>query len=253
MNEQRKSIGPEGDDGPPAWIVSFTDMVTLLLAFFVLLQAFSHIQDPELFFIGRDSFRRAIAGLGLPNLLLGKPEKARFDERKRKHPTDEAKRKIPKNRVLDAEDEKIRMTFKELRQSMETQSFDTPDRLLDKRVTPIAFGPVQTNLDASGRAYLKDLARDLWGQLGLGPRIKVHVIGFASDASSPRSQWLLSARRAQAVREYLSEQVGIERTDGNGACEFFSWGAGKGGKWREQFGHLPDQSCIVIIVTAEGE
>ena len=39
---------PKQDKGNsvPAWIVSFSDMVTLLLAFFVLLQSFAKVQDP---------------------------------------------------------------------------------------------------------------------------------------------------------------------------------------------------------------
>jgi chemotaxis protein MotB len=38
----------EEPEGTPAWIVSFADLITLLLAFFVLLQSFAKEQDPEL-------------------------------------------------------------------------------------------------------------------------------------------------------------------------------------------------------------
>ena len=60
----------EEAEGAPAWIVSFADMITLLLAFFVLLQSFAQEQDPELFHQGQGSFRRSISGFGIPDLLL---------------------------------------------------------------------------------------------------------------------------------------------------------------------------------------
>ena len=43
----KKKRQEESNDGIPAWIVSFSDMVTLLLAFFVMLQAFAKPKQPE--------------------------------------------------------------------------------------------------------------------------------------------------------------------------------------------------------------
>ncbi|GAH48610.1 unnamed protein product, partial [marine sediment metagenome] len=82
----------------PGWIVSFSDMITLLLAFFVLLQAFAHTQDPELFYLGQGSFRRAIAGLGMPNLFLGRRQGPEFYYRKHKHSTEEDIEQIIRSR-----------------------------------------------------------------------------------------------------------------------------------------------------------
>ncbi len=253
MIEPRRSTSDEGENAnaAPAWIVSFTDMITLLLSFFVMLQAFAHMQDPELFFIGRDSFRRAIAGLGLPNFLLGRPDKPRFEYRKRKHATDEAKDRRYKRRVISPEDQKIRQSFLELRRSVDIQSFNITASPLDSRFTPITFAPLEAELNAVAKQYLSYLARDLAGQLGGRSGINVYIIGMAADATTSKSQWVLSARRAAAVQEFLSRQIGTVHKTSLKGWRFSSWGAGAGGKWREQFGSIPEKSFIAVIVTGE--
>ena len=251
MIEPRRPVSEEGDAGPPAWIVSFTDMVTLLLSFFILLQAFSHLQDPELFFIGRDSFRRAIAGLGLPSFLLGRPDRPRFEFRKRKHATDEVEYRFPKSRVISPEDQKIRQSFMELRRSVDIQSFDITASPLDNRFTPITFEPSKAELDAVGKKYLSYLARDLVGQLGGRSAVNVYVIGMAADVPASKSQWVLSAHRAAVVQDFLSMQIRAFHNAPLKDWRFSSWGAGTGGKWREQFGSIPERSFIAVIVTGE--
>jgi len=104
MKDKQKTSQEEADQETPAWIVSFTDMITLLLAFFIMLQTLAVLQDPELFHVGRDSFKRAIAGLGIPDWLFGKPERPRFDYHKRKHTSSDATYDIPRNRLIDEED-----------------------------------------------------------------------------------------------------------------------------------------------------
>jgi len=249
MKNMRKAPRVDVDEGPPAWIVSFSDMITLLLAFFVLLQAFAHVQDPELFFIGRDSFRRAIAGMGVPDLLFGKQERARFEHRKPKYTTEEAEEKIPKNRVLDAEDERIRQAFARLRQMVNARSSDLKERHISTFATPIRFARSDAQLNPQAREYLSGLAMTLKQNLSRRA-ITVHVIGLAGEAEADLTgPWRLSAQRAKAVQDFLYDASAD--TLMKGRWKFLSWGIGPGGKWTEKLGLISDKSYVAIVVTGE--
>ena len=45
MSRERKEFVPEEDQGAPEWMVTFSDCMTLLLTFFVLLLSFSSFSD----------------------------------------------------------------------------------------------------------------------------------------------------------------------------------------------------------------
>lgn len=63
----------------PAWLVSFGDMMTLILTFFILLVALAPTQDPVNVVKGLGSFEIALRGHGLPGLLSGDEKVAIFD------------------------------------------------------------------------------------------------------------------------------------------------------------------------------
>ena len=98
--------GRDEEDKPkvPGWIVSFTDMITLLLSFFVLLQSLAEVRDPELFFEGQGSFVRAIRTFGLPGFMTGEKAQPNRDFTKPRHPTDTSDQERPVNRLIDARD-----------------------------------------------------------------------------------------------------------------------------------------------------
>ncbi|MFO8014495.1 MAG: flagellar motor protein MotB [Phycisphaerae bacterium] len=237
--KQRKSE----KKGTPAWLVSFTDMITLLLSFFILLQAFSTTRDPELFQRGQGGFRRAIEGFGIPNWLWGKPDAPRRSFMLRKHPVAEAPENLDRRRIIDAEDEKIRRVFQDLRRlhQMEASDYDGPPaRLL---ATPIVFDPGADRLRPRDRTYLADFAAELRGRPGA---VLMYVIGLAPDAADRPDRWALSARRAAAVRACLRKHL-PKRLRENGTS-VDSWGAGTAGPDLDVPQTGPHQTFIVLAM-----
>ena len=235
----------EQKKGNPSWLVSFADMVTLLLSFFIMLQAFSTRQDPELFGLGQGGFKRAISRLGLPDWLFGLPEKVPLDHLDRKSPMEEDPENEAPLDVIDADDEKIRKLFQELSRLRRTEVGDQwggPARWL---ATPIRFAPSDIRLQDAGKEFLKGFARDLRHYSGSGaPRVS--VVGLAPDAPSPKDRWILSARRAKAVEAFLMTVLPKELM--NRGMEIDSWGGGGGEHWYGAARQQPQQAFVVLAL-----
>ncbi|HUS92482.1 MAG TPA: flagellar motor protein MotB [Phycisphaerae bacterium] len=229
----------------PTWIVSFSDMITLLLAFFVLLQSFAHVQDPELFFVGQGSFKQAIAGMGLPSWMLGREEKTKRDSMQSRHPMEDSPSQEPRARTIDADNEKIQGMFADLQKEVETTATDVSRRALRVEATPIAFAGTGAGLDDAAGAYLRQFASDL-KQSVRAQAVRVYVIGLAGDVSGDASRWYESARRAGLVQRYLAERLA-----GGTAGDVLSWGAGAGGPWCRDHGLILKKTSIVIAIMEE--
>jgi flagellar motor protein MotB len=208
----------------PIWIVSFADMITLLLSFFVMLQTMSHSRDGTLFGVAQDSFRRSIIGFGIPDLILGKPPITNFDYRKLKYPTEETHEpNIPPGRIIDAEDEDIRQSFARMRKQMESSSSNLSERLVQSLQTPIRFDTGSFVLDSRSRQYLQELSADLKQSMA-GRKIRIYVVSAARDGAEDKERWLLAASRAGQVEEYLRSSLAPELR--GGAWELYCLGGG---------------------------
>ncbi len=250
--KERKQGPVEEKQKVPAYIVTFSDMVTLLLTFFVLLLTLANVQDPELFNQGRDSFIESIQYCGLGNLLGNKPS-IDLGAPKTTYPTTEPE--TSEDRSIDAYREKLRQVFEHLNETMTTLPSQLVGQRLDFSITNVRFQSGQATLNDASRQYLAKYCTDLQQNL-TAEACTLYVLGLAGDEATEKSQWMLSARRAQAAAEFLQEQLaqspqgqaGVPTPADSPAWEVLWWGAGPGGNWAGQDQPDPGQSQILIAV-----
>lgn len=72
MSQKREKNGDSDESpGTPKYIVSYSAMMTILLAFFIMLQNLSSVREYGLLGIGLGAFRQSFNSIGLPGLLPG--------------------------------------------------------------------------------------------------------------------------------------------------------------------------------------
>ena len=244
MIRRAKKKAEAGSPGAPAYIVTFSDMVTLLLTFFVTLLSMADMQDPELFNTSRDAFIDHIDHYGL-GMLTGKQMSPQLQQPKDKHfikePDEEAAL-----RTLDAEEEDLRRLFQKVAMTTETMPSLLNARKMDFTVTSVHFEVGQAVLNDGSKDFLNAYLDNLQREVSSG-EVMLYVLGLAGDGITPQAQWTLSARRAQVVADYLK----IKMFD-DYQCKVFAWGGGPGGHWvgQESPAHK-DSHILIALLRAE--
>ena len=237
MARKAKKAPDPGGPSVPAYIVTFSDMVTLLLTFFVMLLSLAKVQDPELFNKSRDAFNEHINCYGL-GMLTGKQIVPDFGKTKVKYYIPNPDEDAPA-RTVDSKEETLRRLFQKATQSMQVMPSQIRVRLSDYMPTSIHFSPGQTELDDSAEKYLTQFAAN-FGRDVRSEKVELCVLGLAGDEPTEKKQWIISSLRAQRVAEFL-EKAELQ-------CPVYSWGAGSGGGWADKDSPISEQSQILIAV-----
>ena len=239
MSHEREVI-TEGSSKVPAYIITYSDMTTLLLTFFVMLISLASVQDPELFYKGRGSFVQAIRSLGLvkPYGIKPKPD---FGNAKVKYFISSPDSWFD-DRTIDAKKEGIRRIFQKVSQTMTTMPSQIVTETTNFSVTNIRFSPNDATLNEEAKSFLTKFSLDLQ-QNRDSKAVRLYVLGLASDEATEKEQWILSARRAQAVADFLQSTLPPKYQ-----WPIYSWGAGPGGDWVDRNSPISKQSQISIAV-----
>lgn len=242
--KRKKGQGDDSNDGP-AWLVSFTDMVTLLLAFFVLLTSFATKPSKWRMNEGRGSFQRAIDGFGLAGWLEGRARPDQKTYRRPKYPTEQDPNDPDPERNRDDELARIAEAFEAIRQNMDTEAADRKEEQIRLLPTSVDFRGSQTDLNEAARKEL-DLVAEEVARIFRRTPAKVYVIGMAPEEPTPQRQWLISAKRAKAAEEYLRKALAERVTFPPDRLE--SFGDGPGGEFAGKFDVRQRYASIVVAV-----
>jgi chemotaxis protein MotB len=238
-----RKVTDENPPKVPGYIVTFSDMVTLLLTFFVLLLTMTNIRDEEMFNKGRNSFVLSLNRFGL-GMLWGAITKPYFGNVKIKYFIS-IPDKLSEGRSVDAKEEGVLRILKNISRSMETMPSQIVAKETNFAVTNIRFSAGDATLNAPAKRYLAEFCLDLQ-QAPDSKAVKLYVLGLAGNEATEKEQWILSARRAQAVADFLKDTSGSQ-------WPVYSWGAGPGGDWVGQDSPISRQSQILIAVLRRDE
>jgi len=238
------------DEGPqaPVWIITFSDMITLLLTFFVLIVSMGKVRDDTLFDQGRlffmlQSFK---TGFGFRETIdLGNP--------KIKHYMEDPE--VIDGRTIADKEEKRRRIFNTLSQTMRTLSSQAPDEKAGFTIADISFAPGRTDLDEPAKTYLAQFSLDI--RNNLNPETDMlYIQGLAGEQTPEQQQWILSAKRAQTVADFLQKtlasttenQTSRSLSSNRPQWRIFWWGAGPGGDWVKDERTISENLHILIAV-----
>jgi chemotaxis protein MotB len=244
MSTREKKRADEPRTPVPAYIVTFSDMVTLLLTFFVLLLTLAEKRDIGLFQKGHDSFKRAIADFGLAGLLFNKDVSVQFTHPRIKYRTEKA-RDEAEDFSTDQAAETYRRILHEIERMIKIQPSQITAAEKIYTITDIYFADGDWTLNARAKSWMDAHAGQLRESFAREKPV-MYVVGIAAGEPDERQRWLVSARRAQAVADYMQTALGAD----NG-WTVYNWGAGSGGVWTAQRGVFSTNMHIAIAVLTE--
>lgn len=221
MSRQRKAKSTENaSSGAPAWMATFSDMMTLLLTFFILLYSISSV----------DAIKFKNISESLQSVLSGETSSSIIEEQ---GPNDDIPLDNPQyNEDENAEDPMIKEStldmYEQVKEYVDTEGLEAEVTVSVNRTgifvdikDIILFEPGKADLKAGGQTLLGNL-EGLFMQFDNEIVVEGHTDNIPQGSADYPTNWELSAGRATTVVRYLSETKRIpgERLSAVGYGEY---------------------------------
>ncbi len=175
--------------GLPPWMATYSDLVTLMMAFFVMLVAMANFEDTKRIESVIESIHTALGMRGFDNKMVALQKRLEFTESVRR-------------------DDTIQPVVMKMRQAMAKHLSDDFVRMVEQQKQlriklngRVFFQPGSAKLHPSSYAILADLGSALKDE-----KVTIRVEGFADESGDERGNWELSAQRSLAVVMALREK-----------------------------------------------
>lgn len=233
----------ESAPGVPLWIVTFSDMTTNLLTFFVLLLSMGHMRDDTLFDEGK---RISMMFLDSVKTGFGLQKATDFDYSKVKYAIEQPER--PQGITKDAREEQRKRLFQTLRRSMQTHPSQLKGDRIEFSVASVQFLPGQAVLDDGSRQWLSRFSLNVRQNLDPAQNM-LYVVGLPDDGAAGAQAQILAAQRSHVVADFLRQNLAATPGGANSSAagwKVFWWGAGPGASWGGQDSSPAGRSQILL-------
>jgi chemotaxis protein MotB len=182
MARKRERREDEPPAGLPPWMATFSDMVTLLLTFFVMLMAMANFEDPSKVDAVILSIRKALGVDGHNSKLINSHKEEAFTAKERR-------------------EESLQPTVARLRQAFAQHISDHFIKMEDKEQEVrvrlderVFFRPGSSELHPAAYALLADV-----GTVLADTEVDIRIEGYADGLGTEQKNWEVSADRSLAV------------------------------------------------------
>ena len=187
--------------GAPAYMVSFGDMMTLILCFFILLVSMGKEQNHGLMAKGVGSFIVAVQSHGLNGIMPGHEKEEVFDRIRRKF-------NLPPEEDPERREKHIDASNLELIRADLLEALAPHEEITQPRIA--LFANDSADLTNESRAYLDKVADTMRPKINQVLLLEGHSLDAGANFHSD-DQWLAFSR-ATAVSDYLIEEHGFRTT-----------------------------------------
>lgn len=173
---------PEVKEGLPMWMGTFSDLVTLMMAFFVMLVAMANFEDTKRIEAVIESIHAALGVTGFDSNMIAIHKKMDFTEDVRR-------------------DQTMQPVVAKLREAFDAKLSDQVVVMVEQEKETriridggVFFQPGSAKIHPAGFAVISDIAEAVAAE-----NVNIRVEGFADGTGTEQANWELSGARALAV------------------------------------------------------